>query len=56
MNGIGVRKVALAEESRSPAQEIAPGPHEIANGEIETDEHYERDKPLIPHSPDDAPC
>src|SRR6516164_8641083 len=26
---------------------LAPGPHEIANGEIEADEHHERDKPLI---------
>jgi hypothetical protein len=25
----------------------APGPHEIANSEIEADEHHERDKPLI---------
>jgi hypothetical protein len=25
----------------------APSPHEIANGEIEADEHHERDEPLI---------
>jgi hypothetical protein len=25
----------------------APRPHEIANGEIEADEHHERDKPLV---------
>ena len=25
----------------------APRPHETANGEIEADEHHERDKPLI---------
>ena len=24
-----------------------PGPHEAANGEVEADEHYERDSPLI---------
>jgi hypothetical protein len=25
----------------------APAPHETANGEIEADQHHERDKPLI---------
>ena len=25
----------------------APRPHEIANGEVEADEHHERDNPLI---------
>jgi hypothetical protein len=34
--------VAGAASARS-----APRPHEIANGEIEADEHHERDKPLI---------
>ena len=32
-----------------PSSGIPPAesPHEIANGEIEADEHHERDKPLI---------
>jgi hypothetical protein len=30
-----------------PYGQSAPRPHEIANGEIEADEHHERDKPLI---------
>ena len=39
---------APPEPKRSePYGQSAPRPHEIANGEIEADEHHERDKPLI---------
>jgi len=40
--GGGSDAVTLNTSARS-----APGPHEIANGEIEANEHHERDKPLI---------
>jgi hypothetical protein len=38
-----VQRLGLLQVHRFPA----PGRHEIANGEIEADEHHERDKPLI---------
>jgi hypothetical protein len=58
--GHGGRRGRLAGQERSEHPTIgrekhmstasaksAPGPHEIANSEIEADEHHERDKPLI---------
>ena len=37
----------LALGELDPYGQSAPRPHEIANSEIEADEHHERDKPLI---------
>ena len=38
---------SFSRHSPEPCGRSAPRPHEIANGEIEADEHHERDKPLI---------
>jgi hypothetical protein len=38
---------SFSRHSPEPCGQSAPRPHEIANGEIEADEHHERDKPLI---------
>jgi hypothetical protein len=46
--GLARRRAPLrwADDGAASARS-APRPHEIENGEIEADEHHERDKPLI---------